>query len=124
MATTTTTATTATTSYENHPAWRKQMACLPEALHLSTPEAMPSESTWAYKGHAVHVDSCGDPATSPVTLILVHGTCLGGVQGRNEFGSFYKTAEVPEHSFLLDACITQGRNVREISLPRLHTSPL
>jgi len=66
-------AATTTTTYENSPAWRKQMAFLPPELHL-TPETMPTESTWAYKGHAVHVDSCGDPVTSPITLIMLHGT--------------------------------------------------
>lgn len=65
-------ATTATTTYENSPAWRKQMNFLPAELHL-TAETMPSESTWTYKGHAVHVDSCGDSASSPVTLIMLHG---------------------------------------------------
>jgi hypothetical protein len=70
------TTTTATTTYENSPAWRKQMAFLPAELHLITAETMPSESTWDYKGHAVHVDSCGDPATSPITLIMLHGTCV------------------------------------------------
>lgn len=73
-----------TTTYENSPAWRKQMAFLPAELQLTT-ETMPSESTWAYKGHAVHVDSCGDPATSPITLIMLHGTCLAGWERLADF---------------------------------------
>ncbi len=63
--------TTTTTSYADNGYWQKQMAFLPEALHLATP---PTETTWASPvGHFVHVDVNGDRAASPVTLILLHG---------------------------------------------------
>lgn len=65
---------TMATSYANLPAWRNQMTFLPGNMQLTKPEDMPKEKTWRYKGHAVHVDSCGTPVGSPVTLVLLHGT--------------------------------------------------
>ncbi|TFJ88443.1 hypothetical protein NSK_000017 [Nannochloropsis salina CCMP1776] len=49
------------------------MTFLPGNMQLTKPEDMPKEKTWRYKGHAVHVDSCGTPVGSPVTLVLLHG---------------------------------------------------
>lgn len=103
-------ATTATTTYENSPAWRKQMNFLPAELHL-TAETMPSESTWTYKGHAVHVDSCGDSASSPVTLIMLHGMYIW----MRSSGKIL-TAMVP--AFICLPCrppLTCGRVVRVLS---------
>jgi len=64
--------------YENQLAWREIQAYLPESLHLTDGD-LPTEESWSWNGHEVHLDCYRNPEASH-RLILLHGVGTNGRQ--------------------------------------------
>ena len=65
-------------SYDQQGAWRKLMDLLPERLRLDADE-MPSEETWKWRDHYVHLDRYDVPGARS-KIILQHGVGTNGRQ--------------------------------------------
>src|SRR4029079_4983717 len=66
-----------TLTYAHETTWRRYQTFFPEGMRC-TPESMPTEEYWQWRGLQVHLDRLAVP-TSPVKVIVLHGA---GAYGR------------------------------------------
>ena len=64
-------------TYDDHPRWRRYQPFFPLGMRC-TPEIMPREEYWSWRGLDVHIDRMAAPE-SPVKVIVLHGA---GAYGR------------------------------------------
>ena len=63
-------------TYATVPQWREYQRFFPPAMRC-TPESMPSESRWHWRGLDIHLDRF-EVATAPVKVVVLHGAGANG----------------------------------------------
>jgi hypothetical protein len=62
-------------SYKTQNNWKEIQSYLPAHLQLLSDNDLPTEETWLWQGHFIHLDTYRNP-NAKVKLILFHGKCL------------------------------------------------
>ena len=65
--------------YADQQAWKDLQAFLPERLQLTRPDQLPTEESWEWEGHRVHLDRYRN-ASAPARVVLHHGVGTNGRQ--------------------------------------------